>query len=534
MSNNSNNSNSVGSMDDFINLIQEIPHNYSTTNQVYGIAYLLYLGPSKNQVSEEFLLDLILSRLTSVPGNENHFYISEYDSPRNYYVSHYYNFTLNLMSYVGILEYMRRHPASERYGELERVLRQIEDFLNYEKGLIPEIDKKTVGFELIVGTYIDRVRGFNDKVFVKKYKELKKARLRKFSPTIVFTPEGIDSHFQNLLATLIANKGLSRDVEGVYVLNSAQASARFSYKLNGPSLSKIDDFNSYVNEYKGTPPFFKAEIFDCFWMVDIAASAGLLSDKQISKSLVKLVEDLDMFNPQISGCFNNEKGFSIAKGFSLYDSDTTSLGIKSLSLLGLRSDKVSSYRFDYYKNKDNGTYYSFKNDNRPSVTTMAHIIDAMVATDQDITELKRVVDKMVEDRNFVDKWHTSELYSLYILLFAYLNMFLKLGIGEKQVHTLIDAMLDYQDDTGGFSSNKELSNSVEESCWAFLALYNIDRNCDTFHHKYKQSFERLKSYLSERVEDAKIENLEKLWVVKEIYHQSRVTRALIEVVKIVL
>lgn len=521
-------------MDDFISLLEEIPYNYSTTNQVYGIAYFLYLGTNGYNIEEEFLLDLVLSRLGPVPDNEKYYCIAEYGSLKNYFVSHHYNFALNLMSYVGISEYLNRHPDTERRDKLEQALSKISDFLNYEKDKIQGIAKKTVAFELIVGTFIDFVKGFGDKGFIDKYKSLKKERLRKFSPTIVFTPEGIDTKLQSIFANYIAGDGLSKHIEGVFVLNSAQASVKYAHKLEKDSANSRKDFEQYIYNYKGTPPFFKAEIFDCFWMIDIAASAGLLDNKSVIDKLVKLVSDLDLFNPKITGCFDRVKGFSIAKGFGLYDSDTTSLGIKTLSLLGVGTDQIYSYKFDYYKNQSNGTYYSFKNDNRPSVTTMAHILDAMVATGQDLSELKKCVDEMISNKNFVDKWHTSELYSLYILIVAYTNMLTKLGTGEEQLALLIDAMCTYQDKTGGFSSNKELSNTLEESCWAYLALTYLDRNNELFRDKYRQTFERLSNYLYPRINDATIENLEKLWVVKEIYHQSRVTRALIQAVKTIL
>jgi len=504
-----------------IDTIKKLNIGFSTTNQLYGIAYALLEKQAELRQLEHFFIDLLLESVRKLPiKGKNLTYIHEGSSPNNYFVSHYANFSLNVLCYVALFRFTERSPYKS--ADITQLLPQIADFLAYERKQLKDDFQKSVGFELVVGKYIDTIRGFNDKEFSDHIKKLRENRLKGSFEIMAFTPEGITGLRNKLKLKFLSLKLKSAQVPDTFIFNSPQLTLSSFSTLSKESKQL---FSVYLKRYKGLPPFFKAEILDLFWIIDILNTGDLL-DKNVKVALSKQMLKMDLFNPHIEGCFNIKKGFSIAKGFPLYDSDTTAMAIKAFCHFRIQEDWAKSYSFEYYKNETTQTYSTYKGDNRYSLSALAHILDAQTYQGRADKSLVQFIKRQVAKNNFTDKWHISHLYPLHALTIAFTNYYLLTGKEHTFLLQLIDKVCSYRKKNGLFTSIDGIEGTIEETAWALLALSYFEKKTGSKDSVIKRVIEGSKVKVQNN--NTPIDELEKLWVVKEIYSLHKISTVLIQ------
>lgn len=504
-------------------IINNIEYGNGNTTSLYGLAYLLLLQKDTFLHLNEFIVDLILDSVQELQYSIGKYYfISDTKIQNDYHISHYYNFSLNLLSYVGLNNF--QIISSYRRKEITQIVSYIKEFLSYEVKFLNNYEKKTIAFELVVGKYISRLENFTDNKFVKSIKDKRGKRLSKKSNLLAFSPEGLDTPEQNKQLILIFKQLASLDDRN-FLLNSPEASITFDKLLEELYPNSIEKLIIYIKENKGLPPKFNAEYFDFFWIIDILYSGTNLNEYK--NILLSKVDDLNLFNGKL-GALTPEKGFSIAREFPLYDLDTTAMAIKGFKILGIDNNEINNYDYSYYQNKDNQLYSTYKNDNRVSITTLCHTLDSQLSLG--ITPNQKVLEHLVKsifNHNYTDKWHASDLYSLYVITVFFVNLYKKepKNLYEDILELLIKDLLKYRKSNGLFTSINYLEGTQEETSWAILALNYINNN-----YKYLQNnLSKLLniSVQSLRQEMEKEQDYERLWLVKQTYSPFKIIDSLI-------
>lgn len=508
----------------FEDTIKSLNTGFSTTNQLYGLAYIIIDGSELLADFEELIVDEILKSVNIIEVDGRPIsYIHEGPNENNYYTSHYANFVLNLMVYVCFKRLEKR--STYRLSEIINIKNQVADFLKHEKEYLVDDSIKTVGFELIVDRYINEVENFNDINFIDKYKHLAKARLKRFTPILAFTPEGIKGIYHKFLIKFLSNKLFPKVLNDTFIFDSPETTINLIRKLIKKSNAIFQDFRDYILVNKGLPAFFKSEFLDIFWITDILNTAGLLNEK-LKVQLKDEISKSNYRNTNWEGTLNDRKGFSIAKGFMLYDSDTTAMAIKTFDILQIDEEKLKSFDFEYYKTDQPSTYFTYKYDNRPSISTLAHILNAQVVQENINSSLRSFLDECIEKKVFNDKWHVSKLYVLYSLGIAYSDLATTDLSAKKYLQKIVEEILSYEKTNHLFTSIQGIdSGTVEEASWALLTLNYIYKQHKEDYSFLKDTIPVVKQAITKNYKD--INSLEKLWYVKCIYNLPKILTALV-------
>ncbi|MEI7604166.1 MAG: hypothetical protein WCJ19_04045 [bacterium] len=509
-------------MDKILEIISTLHIGDGNTVQIYGIAHLLIIHKKEFRELDNLLVDIILENKINLITNPTIKCIVEGKNINNYYISHYYNFSLNLLCYEGLRKIIK--ISDYRKDEIILTLKDLENFLIFEKDLLDNDEKKTIGFELVVGKYISNVRGFKDKKFIEKYINLRNQRLKNFSPIIVFSPEGISGITNQIKAFIIVKKIIKKtDNPRNYLFCSPQTTVQYIKILEKKFPGSVKKLITYIKERRGLPPKFNAEFFDLFWCLEILDTAGLIDDN-VKNKVVSAIEDSEAFHKNIPGCYNEDKGFSITKYFPLYDLDTTSVAIKALHSIGYMRDKYISFNFSYYKNINNNLYFTYKNDNRISITVLAHALHAQIMLNKVDENLVAYLNNRIKSSDYTDKFHTSILYTIYCLINAYSDYVKINNTHNDMLEKLVSDLLNAKKDNGLFGAIEGINGTIEETAWAIISLY-----------KYWSTFK--KAYVKDIIISSQntiksctfiIEDLEKEWIIKDIYNPHKINTILIQ------
>jgi len=325
-------------------------------------------------------------------------------------------------------------------------------FLKTEK-LKLDYDKKTVGFELILSGFRSYLNDSDFEDLFTTYLQTVENKLSIKKKTSLFSPEGFTTRLQKaklLLTTILVTPSIN--VNTLY-LNSPDLSTYLS--------KKFFLFRNVIQKWvrrRGFPPFFKGEYFELFWIADILNSSGLLHDQTTKDMVLKKYISINQMGPYR---FNSKKGFTISPNFLLYDLDTTAVGVKVLNILGKENplDDIG-----YYEDKDQ--IKTYRNDNRESVSVLSHFLSyCSLYKYPRYTHVLTSVRKAILAESFVDKFHTSEFYTLYTVLTGLVDLHLKITDVSKEIDNVLKIII---------KKSKRLSPEhklfYEEQGWIILSL----------------------------------------------------------------
>ncbi len=476
---------SVTFTEQFASILDKIGTNYALSGSLYSYLYYIYV----NNLRDEFLgfLTVTDKHLLTLQGKTC---LLDLPSERNYQTSHHSNFVLNLIFYVNlkVFDPQGNHDLKSK----------IYDFLVHESKKL-QVEDKTVGFELIVF-------GFQDYLNILDFTDLYEIYLNNISNrlaikklTSLYTPEGFKGWWSKV--KLFVNSILLS-----YYFNSSVLC------LNSPELtiflsSRVKIFRKELEEFVGSksfPPYFKAEYFELFWIGDILSSVGMLEDDQqeMGKKLYNKYKEINKIGPYK---FDQQKGFPISPNFVLYDLDTTAMGLKFLKQID-KDPKLNS--MDYYLEKD--SIKTYKNDNRESITAIAHFLSYSAQLKLDYSEA--LLAKMlcrVDAWEISDKFHSSESYVTYTILCALIDVQLA-GIQDVENY-ILKVVVKICEDIDLQNENPLKSNlTFEELGWSIVGLSYLQNRIPNLARNVK-----LRDYIKFAISYKK--DYIPLWILKTTY-----------------
>lgn len=496
--------------------LSQVGEIYGNTNQIYGILLAL-LNNKLDPTTVKDFLQIVLQKYKTMDINGNTYsFFLEGEPFSNYYISHTYNFSLNLLCYI----VLKKYNSENLYGD---VLAKLEEFLTFEIKFI-DINEKPIGAELVIGKFSAKVNNLKNKSKVLiAWKELRKSRLKNFSKILFFTPEGLSWRKLLKLSLIIKLKQKLLWDDEIFLFNSPDLTCFFLDSLPKKDMHSVINF---VKKNKGTPPFYKGAFYDLFWSYEILKTSELV-DKDINDLFFRKINELSAFSETILGCFNIMKGWSINPKFNLYDLDTTSMGIKCLEdFLNDKYKFIKDFNFKYYYDYTSKRYSTYKNDNRESISVLSHVLSAQCSLDKVDSQLVEKVKSLVGKEELFDKFHTSKLYIYYTVLVAFTDLTLKGYNMRSEVDKVIKIVLQYQLPNGSFTSIAGLiDGTVEETCWAILAIRYAYSKLKINRSEVKKAFIRGQDFVAKNKKGS--DKLENLWIVKQPYTPNIINTILI-------
>lgn len=497
---------------DYLKVIESINSfsiGQNTTGQLYALAYLLIISPRNLRKIENDVIDILLDSQVEIMINGTEYtVIAEPPQNKNVLVSPYYNFSLCLISYIGIKSFISKNHY--RKEELVNLQSKLAESMMIIKDELNDINMKTVGFELLVGKYINDIPGFENTDFAKNIINEREKRLSKNSKMIfLFSPEGYDETDIDL------RNFISKENMDIYIFNSAEATIKFFDKLIETEPKYLDRFIDLIKNLKGLPGFFRGDRYDMGIIIDMLNSTGLIDNPDIAKAIKQKLDDLYMFS-DLAGDYNQQKGFSITQGFGLYDLDTTSTLLKAFVLLDYNKDKAIDFKFNYFENPSNGLYYTYPGDNRIAPTALAHLLSTQVLLGKPDIKIYNYLKEIIFNQSYSDKYHFSKLYILYCMLTGLIDYHSVNAEVNDTIEEVIRQILSFRKSNGMFSSIKGFSSgTAEETAWAILALtYYVRKVNDTdeVRNIIRHSSEQIQG-----IKQSEVKDLVRLWYFKQVY-----------------
>ncbi|WKZ28470.1 MAG: hypothetical protein QY330_02635 [Candidatus Dojkabacteria bacterium] len=492
------------------------PH---TTFSIYGLTIILIDNLESFKDLELTVVDHILNNARSIciSGKDYRLIIEGKES--NYYQSHFFNFQLNLMVYVGLNRFTKRSDYRKR--EIKQLGRDIIHFLEHEINKLTDFNEKTVGFELVVGKYINQIpKLYRNKNYAKIISK-RRERLSRKSPILIYTAEGLD---KDILSQIDIAPFIDSIPSRSMIANSPEASILLAERATHSKEIIVNKIKDTINEHGGLPAFWQSEYFNLFWMTEILSVSNQI-DSETNKLLFDKLKLTTLISDGMEGSMNKKKGFSIAKGFSLYDLDTTAMGIRALAYIGIDNHQLEEFNYNYYLS-NGGKYQTYPNDNRESVTTIAHTLSAQIIQRNVDPNIVNQLLNLINRNQLSDKWHTSRVYVLFTILHSLIELRKFTNDYVDVTELVLRKLMTYKSKNSmSFTSlNLPGGGTIEETCWAILSIYH-----------YLKSSEKQDKYLTQILKGA-IEFIkeereryltEKLWVVKIPYRPYYVVDTLI-------
>ncbi len=496
-------------MDKLVSAIKKFDKKEPYTGQIYGLAYLLIENPKALSNLRNYAVDRILESAKSIG---KHVCIVEGGNVNNYYISHHYNFAVNLLVIVAIQRLVK--VGAYRLAELEKLKLKLIAFLEAEQTFLDDYSKKTVGFELITGKFLEEISEFSGGKLSRKYSELREKRLANTSKVLLFSPEGLDDNLK--LEDGFREQVIKGANTEVFAFNSPELTIKMADELDQNNSELVSALTNKVTSLQGVPPFFESDRFFFPLAIEVLRTTGLLEISKVRDASLDQVKRLELFGGH-PGDYHPQKGFSIAKGFELYDLDTSSMLMKALYSLGLWGAKEERFAWSYYSSDSDYRYSTYKKDNRFSPSVLAHLLSAQCLVDGIEGDLLKVIFKIIDDGLYSDKYNASTLYVQYSLLVGLIDSQVSGFDCMKYIDRLVASILSAKKETGLFTTFAGLSTgTVEETTWAALALNYYRMKIDNSHIRINESIQSIKNVMKTQ-NTARVEELERLWIFKQIY-----------------
>ncbi|MGZ9220795.1 MAG: type B diterpene cyclase [Anaerolineales bacterium] len=374
------------------------------------------------------------------------------------------------------------------------------------QGLQADLNGATIGFEMIAPTLAaeaeklgliknqgNRILGRLSKQRSKKLAYLQTNMINR-QVTMAFSAEMAGTDGKAML-----------DVEKIQESNgsvgcSPSATAYFATYIKKGDEASLNYLRSVMKPDGGVPnvaPFDVFEVAMALW--NLSFIPGLNKNR-------KLQSLLDF----LSNTWQPKHGAGFAAGYSVNDSDDTSLAYDTLLRFGLEKDLASVL---IYEEKD--YFRCFDLEANPSVSANIHVLGALgqAGLDQKNSSVQKVIRFLQKARGpnyyWVDKWHSSAYYTTAHAIIACAK------VANTVVEDSVKWMLQTQNRDGSWGT---YISTAEETAYAMQALWFWNENVAKVpRHALRQGARWLREHIDQPFPP--------LWIGKCLYNPNLVIRS---------
>ena len=309
--------------------------------------------------------------------------------------------------------------ALAEWGEDDRCGRLIERGIEYIGKKADQLahENETIGFEVILPTFLEKCRGFGSALsspVVARYKDMRDDKLAKIpgdmlysrNTTLAFSSEFMGDDFDvGEAARLQENNG------SVAVSPSATAYLLTKWPDNAAARCYIADV---AGAYGGrAPQVFPFDVFETAWSLWNLFLAGVAGGGAHRNAAHRNAE-ADQ-NPKVArhvadlkALWDRGKGAGFSSGYSISDADVSAMVFRVMRLAGLDPDPGPLYQFEW---EDCFICYPFERN--ASVSANIHVLEALKGIDRlrSAKVLKWLRSSQVSGCYWIDKWHASPYYT---------------------------------------------------------------------------------------------------------------------------
>jgi halimadienyl-diphosphate synthase len=364
--------------------------------------------------------------------------------------------------------------ALTRTGKRTQDKRQIEKGLialeqintNATKGLMADPNGATIGFELIVPTLVAEAESIG---ILKQHKErilgrlerLRRIKLEKMQGlkinryvTMAFSAEMAGSDKQDML-----DVDLLQEDNGS-VGHSPSASAYFATYIR-PGDPRSLQYLRQVSAADGSvPDLLPFEIYEKSWILWNLALVDSLDQ-----------ETLALFQPHLDhlqAAWNNQKGVSLSKGYSVPDGDNTCITFDLLTRFNRPANIQGLLSFE-----ENDHFRCYDLEANPSISVNIHALIALRSAGYmpDHPTTLKILHYLEHNRTnygyWFDKWHISPFYTTAHAILACINY------SDDLIKPAIDWMISSQRSDGSWGFYVP---TAEETAYCIQALCILKKN----------------------------------------------------------
>jgi halimadienyl-diphosphate synthase len=377
------------------------------------------------------------------------------------------------------------------------------------QGLQADPNGATVGFEMIAPTLAeeaerlgliqgqgDRILGRLSKQRAKKLAYLKGKMISRHV-TMAFSAEMSGKDGQHMLD--IENLQEKDGSVGV----SPSATAYFATYIKEGDEASLNYLRSIRNPDGGMPNVAPFDVFEIAWTL---WNLSLIHDLGHAE---KLKPHLDF----LSNAWQSNIGIGFASGYSVKDSDDTSLVYETLLRYGIEKDIASVLGYE-----EDDHFRCFDLEVNPSISANIHVLGALAQSglDKNNSSVEKVLNYLRRSRDrhlpyWADKWHSSPYYATSHAIIACAN------IDNELVSESVEWILKTQNRDGSWGTYLP---TAEETAYAIQALWIWNQNVARVPNNVFKNGGR---WLKEHMDNA----YPPLWIGKCLYSPNLVIRSAI-------
>ena len=376
------------------------------------------------------------------------------------------------------------------------------------EGLQADPNGATVGFEMIAPTLAaeaervgliktqgNRILGRLSRQRSKKLAYLQNSMINRHV-TMAFSAEMAGTDGKHMLD--IENLQESNGSVGV----SPSATAYFATYIKRGDPASLNYLRSVMKADGGMPNVAPFDVFEIAWTL---WNLSFIPDL---KKNGKLQPHIDF----LSKAWQPKRGVGFAEGYSVKDSDDTSLVYDTLLRFGCEKDLASVL---IYEEKDH--FRCFNLEVNPSISANIHVLSALgeAGLDQRNSSVQKVLRFLQKARGqnafWVDKWHSSPYYATTHAVIACAKL------ASEQVEEAVKWLLQSQNKDGSWGT---YMSTAEETAYALQALWFWNQHVGKVP---KNALKNGARWLKENMDRP----YPPLWIGKCLYNPSLVIRSAI-------
>lgn len=347
--------------------------------------------------------------------------------------------------------------ALAEWGRDAQDARRVERGLRYvwEKADQLEHEQETIGFEVIVPTFLKKCRELGlalPQSAFERYEKMRDEKLAKIPPDLIYSRD-------TTMAFSLEFMGDDFNVKEVGCLQEKDGSVAASPSATAYLLTKWPDNGAarrYIAEvaraYGGkAPQVCPFDIFETAWSLWNL----LITNDGHGQHIAQHTQDL-------AALWERGDGVGFSSNYSVVDADGSAMVFRVLKLMGLEPNVEPLYQFeqeDYF-----ACYLLERN---PSTSANIHVLEALKwvdgsSTDKVLRWLRRV---RVDGSYWMDKWHISPYYPTAHAIIALI------GIDHDLARSAVQWILDMQKPDGGWGCCNGVTAEETAYCLQALGLY---------------------------------------------------------------
>lgn len=281
--------------------------------------------------------------------------------------------------------------------------------------------------------------------------------------------------------------------------NSPAATACLANKIQ--DLGLVNTLRALFKSFQGFLPVnYPIEIFELNWIIYFL---------HLDKAAIP-----EQYLIHLTKNWSNERGIPWSASFLIPDLDDTAITFLLLKRFGYTpSERVFDQFFDGNRIR------CFPGETHPSVTHVAHMVEALTESDQSESQLFksaiRLITESYKNGFWLDKWHVSPYY-------ATLQVIKSCEIITDKQEEVFQWIINTQQANGGWGCG---GSTHEETCYAVLTLFQLRTYVSDI--RLVSAIKRAAAYLETTVND-----YPELWIDKVLYCPKNIVDAIIEVTKL--